>query len=136
MDDPRKSAELSTSSRLSTGDDPLSANATEITPPSTTPHLPKLGDIVRASIEHARYSTAEEVHYDDHDLEAMSLISSSSHGGDMDGRKSRQSRDEEDNETGFEAPTKMEKTMMITSIGVVVLFSVAAGLTTVCDWVL
>ena len=136
MDHTYKNVEPSTSSRLSTGDDPLSADAIDITPPSTTPHLPKIEDIVRASVEYTRCPAAEEAHHDDHDLEAMSLISSSSRGGDMNGRKSRQSRDEDENETGFEPPTKMEKTMMVTSIGVVVLFSVAAGLTTVCDWVL
>lgn len=135
MDEFNNAATPANSSRLSSGDDPLSANAGKTTPPSTTPHLPKIEDIVRASLEYSRYPALEEPQYHDHDLEARSLISSTLD-RNSDAQDTREIQDEEESSTGFEAPTKVEKTMMVTSIGVVLLFSVAAGLTTVCDWVL
>ena len=132
----QESAKPSIPSRKPLGDDPLSTNESTVTPPSTTPHLPKIEDIFRASVEHIRHPVTGDAHHNDHDLEAMSLISESSNDRDNDIQQSREIRREDEDENGFEAPTKTEKTLMITSISVVLLFSVAAGLTTVCDWVL
>lgn len=123
----------SSSTLINPGDDPLSTNAAEITPPSTTPHLPKLEDIARASFEYTHSQSGSVGGKQHDDLEARRPILSTSQDA---GLPKRRNIDEEEPSAGFEAPTKVEKIMMATSIGMVLLFSIAAGLTTVCDWVL
>ena len=123
----------STSTLINRGDDPLSVNAAETTPPSTTPHLPKLEDIARASLDYAHSFDERLSGNQQDDLEALHPISLTSHDT---GFPKRRKVELEEPSAGFEAPTNVEKTMMVSSIGLVLLVSVAAGLTTVCDWVL
>jgi hypothetical protein len=123
----------SSSTLINPGDDPLSTNAAEVTPPSTTPHLPKLEDIARASLDYTHSQSGSVGGKQHEDLEARRPILSTTQDA---GLPKRRSVDQEEPSTGFEAPTRMEMMMMVTSIGMVLLFSIAAGMTTVCDWVL
>ncbi|GHJ83821.1 hypothetical protein NliqN6_0223 [Naganishia liquefaciens] len=131
----------STSTLINRGDDPLSSVlAGDTTPPSTTPHLPKLEDVAaRASRDYARDAyhpslSGHEREHEHEDLEALHPTRSTLH---STGPSKRQYPDPEESGAGsFQAPTGWEKVMMGGSIGVVLLVSVAAGLTTVCDWVL
>jgi hypothetical protein len=136
-------------SKHPSGDDPLSAYAAvsaNAAPLSTTPHLPVFQGPFRPSFDDDDY-TNKSLHYvdleDNHtNVESRSLLISSALNGhgtlESFVEYDEEDDDEEDDETnhGFEPPTKVEKTIMVASIGVVLLFSVAAGLTTVCDWVL
>lgn len=123
----------STSTLINRGDDPLSAFTAETTPPSTTPRLPKLEDIARASLDYAHSYNGSLGGNQQDDLEALHSISVASPDTSL---PKRRKVEPEEPSAGFEAPTKVEKTMMVSSIGLVLLVSVAAGLTTVCDWVL
>lgn len=123
----------SSSTLINPGEDPLSASAAETTPPTTTPHLPKLEDIARASLDYVHLQSGSAGGTRDDDLEARRPMLSSADDSNI---PKRRRVDQEEPSAGFEAPTRTEKTLMVTSVGVVLLFSIAAGLTTVCDWVL
>jgi hypothetical protein len=123
----------SSSTLINPGDDPLSNNAAETTPPSTTPHLPKLEDIARVSLDYTHSQSGSVGGKQYEDLEARRPMLSTTQDSSL---PKRRQVDQEEPSTGFEPPMKMEKMMMVTSIGMVLLFSIAAGMTTVCDWVL
>ncbi|KAJ9103769.1 hypothetical protein QFC21_002231 [Naganishia friedmannii] len=116
--------------------DPLSAYAaSNASPLSTTPHLPVFQGPFRPSFDNDK--SLQHVDLGDDDLEGRSLLTPfASNGNGVVGTFVEDDDDEDENGQGFEPPTKVEETVMLASIGVVLLFSVAAGLTTVCDWVL